>query len=169
MYFKTKLFITAALCIFTTFATAGVTYEEGTRYLSIPTVQIGDTQYNFLVVKIDAATIVSYGSSSKASGAGVAARQCTKANLTQARFDAIKVGMTLDQVNTTMGCQYAPLQLTWGDRNINAGNPPGYDIWQWQAIDTISYIQVYFDSEGKKVVVPGTNPDGYKMGLFLQP
>lgn len=153
----------ALACLLSSGALAykGVTYDETSRQLTVPTVRIGDRWYNNLVVRIDSAELVAYSSTSRADTLPEAGR-CPH-QLKQSQLAAIAPGMTLDQVDTIVGCQHAP--LFYGEP-ITSGAPDPVDVTvQWWG-SGLSYILVTFDREGKQVVA---NTALYKRGAFLAP
>ena len=72
---------------------------------------------------------------------------CTSSNLTLAHYNAIVPGMTLDQVNQTIGCAYYPSEtMRFTD----------FVIYHWLVLSGgISFIEVYFDPSGTIVTPQG--------------
>ncbi len=79
---------------------------------------------------------------------------CSQSNFTLANYNAIAIGMTLQQVNQTMGCQYYP-SMTTHVQSLTVYN--WYDGGQ-------RLIMVWFDSNG--TVTSSQGPDGFKQGTF---
>lgn len=118
-----------------------VSYDVSSRKLRLPSLVIGDTQYNGLVIKLDNITVISPGVDSKVSGPGVPPL-CSpfSAAFTQAQIDAVKNGMNLDQVNQALGCQYSSFGLASGT------NPDGGFEGSWLA--GLNTVIVDFDRNG---------------------
>lgn len=140
-----------------------VAYDEASRELTVPYVILGGVRYNNLVVKLDVVTVVSVDSTSKASGPEAVPEKCTSANISQSRFDAIQIGMTLDDVNSIIGCQYTPfLPQGWLNQNAQLND---FILVRWDD-GGFSSIQVVFDVKGKTVRYP-TSGNIFKYGSFL--
>lgn len=112
-------------------------YDATTRYLSIPSIRVGDTVYSDLVIRLDGMTLISVGAA-VAAGPTVAER-CGASNFTTAKFNAITVNMTVDQVNQVMGCKY---NSTLTQRNTS------YLVYVWDYGQ--SMVAVYFDPDGTR-------------------
>ncbi|MFC4158978.1 hypothetical protein [Chitinimonas lacunae] len=117
-------------------------YDPATNRLTVDSVQVGDTIYTNVVISVG--QIHSIGGSRPATPV---APTCSSANFTTAAFNAIKVGMTLDQVNQTMGCQYdagATIRIQ------------GAVVYRWQSLTpTVKMVQVWFNADGTLVTPPG--------------
>ena len=114
------------------------TFDLDSRYLTLPSVQVGNTIYNNLVIRIDSLAVISVGSVTTAPPPSSAAK-CTAANFTIAKFNQIAVGMTVDQVTNLLGCQYdATFHVVTGAVE--------YDAWDYiDLTKNQSYlIQIYF-------------------------
>ena len=134
------------------------TYDSSTRYLTIPSVQVGETVYRNLVIRLDSFAIVSVESAAAATTpAPVAvAATCTSANLTVAKYNAIAVGMTLDQVNQTLGCS-----------SSTTVRGTAFVFYRWNSTNTSATIGVYFNLAGTTVTgYLGTNI--IKDALYLE-
>jgi len=149
-----------ALTLFAAFVHAEeATYDQATHTLRIPTLVVGNTRYNDLVVKVDNATLVSASSQSKASGPGAVPAICTMSLLTEAKLDKIKLGMSLEQVNQILGCQYSI-------RQVNGSNPGApssyYYIWQavWKSI-AVTYLP------NSDAAIPVDGAESFKWGISL--
>lgn len=149
-----------ALTLCTVFARAEeATYDQATHTLHVPTLVVGNTRYNDLVVKVDSVTLVSASSQSKASGPGAAPAICTMNLLTEAKLDQIKLGMSLEQVNQILGCQYSVRQAN----GSNPGAPSSYYyIWQavWKSI-AVTYLP------NNDAAIPVDGADSFKWGISL--
>lgn len=138
-----RIAILFATALFSAAACAADVYDPSTGTLTIPQVQIGQTYYNNVVVKLNNITVESVGSTAPVSGP--VSQTCTSANFTTATYNAIAVGMTLDQVNQAVGCAYSP-NLTQRATSFTAF------VWS----DSTAHIIVYFDASGSKVTLLGT-------------
>lgn len=83
-------------------------------------------------------------------GASASTTFCESSKVSQAHYDAIAIGMTLDQVNKVMGCLNNPSQTV---RQTN------FTTYGWAAKDDAGlYIQVFFDPTGTTVApISGTS------------
>lgn len=78
---------------------------------------------------------------------------CTLPNgdfLTQAKLDAIQMGMTLDQVNQIVGCLYNPPTQGLGDNCTGCADYP-HEIFSWGSV-MHNYITVNIDNTTHRVV-----------------
>jgi hypothetical protein len=80
---------------------------------------------------------------------------CSQSNFTLANYNAIAIGMTLQQVNQTMGCQYLPSQTMY----ISP-----YIVYIWYD-GGLKMIQVFFDASNNTVTA-SLGPGGFKQGQF---
>ena len=151
--------IITILCLFTgiSFGTSAfaqtATFNNATRFLTIPSVQVGTTVYSNVVVRLDSFAIISVGSETPVSSS--VAATCVTANFTTAKYNAIALGMTPDQVNQTIGCKFNPAftQRTQSFLLIT---------WNFSG----SLMQVYFDPAGTIVTAPlGTDIFKYASGF----
>lgn len=74
---------------------------------------------------------------------------CGPNNFTEAKYNAIVTGMTVDQVNQTIGCKYDPQQTVHG---------PGFVMRLWlntASIAATQMIMVFFDTNGIVLPFPG--------------
>lgn len=125
-----------------------VTYDPVTKYLTIPTITAGDYTYTNLVIRLSEFEYISGVATpvgqtpppTPTPPAGTVSDTCTTANFTAAKFAAIALGMTLDQVSQTMGCKYDP---AW---TLKAGT---FSRYSWIALPKA--IQVFFDVNGTLV------------------
>lgn len=79
-------------------------YDSTTHVLTVPSIQVGNTVYSNLSYRVDSGTILSIGPG-VATSAGVT---CTDANITLDSYNAVAVGMTVDQIDSVFGCAFAP-------------------------------------------------------------
>lgn len=115
------------------------TYNESTRYLTLPSVTVGATVLNNVVVRLDSFAVVSIGGSG---GDNTVAATCGSGNLTLSKFNAIAVGMSLAQVNQLFGCQYAADYVQ---------RSSVFTAYTWVNVNVSSFIYVYFDPAGNFV------------------
>ncbi len=122
-----------------------VTYDPVTKYLTIPTITAGDYTFTNLVIRLSQFEYISgvatpVGQTPPPPPAGTVSDTCTAANFTAAKFAAITLGMTLDQVNQTIGCKYDPV---WNLKSTT------FSRYSW--LSSPKVIQVFFDVNGTQV------------------
>lgn len=133
-----------ALSLFVAITTAGsaiaqtASYDAATRYLTIPSVRVGDTVFSDLVIRLDGIAVISVGATAPATSS--VTDTCAAANFTTARFNAIALGMSLDQVNQVMGCKNNPSLTLRASQYVAHG---------WNNIPAL--IMVWFNPDGTKV------------------
>ncbi len=105
------------------------TYDNNSSILTLDSVVVNGTQYNNVSVLVVDPVVLSIGSEQPyvpATQQSSIQATCTNNNLTTTNFNAIQVGMTLNQVNTIIGCQNDPsgtyrsaacLTYVWHDQN----------------------------------------------------
>lgn len=123
------------------------TFSESNRQLTLPSVQVGNVLFSNVVVRLDAFTVLASGP-----GTPISLGACTEANFTTARYNAIAIGMTPDQVNDTMGCVFTPALTQRG---------PGYVALAWSPASTRGLVVVFFDANGS-VVTPLAGSTSFK-------
>lgn len=78
---------------------------------------------------------------------GAVAATCKSANFTQARYNAIKQGMSLDKVNQALGCAPDP-EFTRRSEKMT--------MYMWQVTEgglvAAKHVQVFFDGSGTKTL-----------------
>lgn len=89
---------------------ARVGYDIKKNILTIPSIVVEGVRYNFPKVRIVSVEVVDPGVSSRApSGLPIcngARDSAVSIRATQEKLDQIQLGMTLDEVNQIIGCQY---------------------------------------------------------------
>ena len=115
------------------------TFDASTNILNLDFVILNNIQYNNVVLKLTNYKVISVGSSAPVTPTPVSGT-CSSANFSTAIFNAITVGMTMNQVNQTIGCSYDPT------RTINIATAV-QNTWLYQNPTTyaVEMIQVYFD------------------------
>ena len=105
------------------------TYDYNSSILTLDSVVVNGTQYNNVTVLLVDPVVLSIGSQqpyNPATQQPSISATCSNNNLTTTNFNAIQVGMTLNQVNTIIGCQNDPsgtyrsaacLTYVWHDQN----------------------------------------------------
>lgn len=131
------------------------TYDAEKKELTIPWVVAGDTAYTFLTIRLDSVKVVDMGTSNKVSGKDAPPKDCPS-NLPKSKYDKIALGMTLEQVNQTLGCQYSQKSFP-GNTNTEStyGNYMVYS-W-WLGGNSGRSIYVAFDPRGKQVISMGAH------------
>ncbi|MGZ5009436.1 MAG: hypothetical protein ACXV74_00575 [Methylobacter sp.] len=152
MYSIRFIFFSLGLFL-TTLAHATSTYNPTTNILTIDSVIDNGVQYNNVVVNLGASfSVISVGSS-----APVVSGTCSSSNFSLAVYNAITVGMTLNQVNQAMGCNYD------STKTINSTNYVAR-TWFYQNASTFALeeIVVYFDPiTGNTVIQPVKFSSGF--------
>lgn len=128
---------------------AADSYDPSTNRLTIDSIQVGGTVYTGVVVTVG--SVISVGGSKQV--ASSVSATCTAANITTASFNAIQEGMSVEQVNQVMGCQYTPALTLKG---------PTFVVYSWAIPSTTTYITVWFDSSGSKVTRLGGSASSFK-------
>ena len=146
---KTKtVALLAALVLTTGIAhaqTAPLVYNQNTRILAIPEVAVGATIYRLeLRYDFDGRLSIISATPILPTSFQVAA-SCGDVNFTTSKFNAITSGMTLEQVNQTIGCK--------NDSTLTVQRP---DALSYAWVDALSYgakfIVVKFNSSGTAVL-----------------
>lgn len=127
-----RTFFAALLLAFAANALAIDTFDAGTSILKMDSVVLGGIKYNGVVVRLKSYDVVSVASSGPYV---VVSDTCSSSNITVPIYNAIAQGMTLDQVNQTIGCKYDP---SFTDA---AGDFVGH-VWRYGT----ALIKVYFDA-----------------------
>lgn len=107
-------------------------YDPATNQLTVDSVTVNGVNYKAVV------TIANVVSVSPVTAAPAA--QCGAANFTTAIYNAIKPGMTVDQVNAVIGCQFTPSLTVRSTGQIQ---------YQWFVSSPTAgtkFILVFFDS-----------------------
>lgn len=95
-------------------------YDVQQNILTIPSIELEGVRYNFPKVRIVSVEVIDAGITSQVpSGFPI----CTSARdagipITQAKLDQVKLGMSLDEVNQIVGCQYEPPVMSIYDHNL---------------------------------------------------
>lgn len=131
-------------------AMATNSFNPTNNQLSLDSVVLNGVVYTNVVVTVNSFTVNSVGNSAPVT----VAQTCTSANLTVANYNAIALGMTLNQVNQTIGCANSP------GATATIGN--SYTSYGWINVSLTggvsTTIGVAFDITGTVVtVVPGTD------------
>lgn len=123
-------------------------YDPASNRLTIDSVQLGNTVYTNVVVTVG--NVLSVGGSHAASSPVTAT--CTPTNFTTAKFNAIALGMTLDQVSQVMGCVNNPAMTQ---------RSTSYVAYAWTGgVGSNALIMVFFDVNGSAVTPIGNVPGG---------
>ena len=129
------------LLLFSAATAKADTFDPATNTLTLDSVIVGDQKYFNVVVRIDQFTVLGVGSSVPIGGVN---ETCGAENFTIDKFNAIQVGMSIDQVNQVIGCKFDPgsavrtgglVTYTW--MNFSAGN--------------VQFISAFFDESSLKI------------------
>lgn len=124
-------------------------YDVQQNLLTVPSLQIDGVRYNFPKVRILSVEVVDTGIISQAPAALHICVPGADA-ITQSKLDLIKIGMTLDDVNQIMGCQYNP---PFNSINDSCANCPdhSFEIFNW-GFGMSNVISVNIDNTTRRVV-----------------
>ncbi len=121
------------------------TFNPNNNVLTLDSIVVDGIQYNNVVVILNGYNVLNIGSSAPyvapsdvAPSAPSSSDTCTADNLTNAKYNVVGIGMTLDQVNQIFGCKYDPL-LTY--------RSPLAIVYTWHAGNRI--VNVFFDTLGR--------------------
>lgn len=131
-----------AMIFFSNAAVALDTFDPASKNLTIPSVQVGGTVYTNVVLRLDSFAVISVGGSQ----APTVSEVCSKSNFSNQIFNAINLGMTLSQVNSTIGCMYTPSRT---------GRSSTFTSYTWTVVEQALAIVVYFDANGNLVTNQG--------------
>lgn len=124
-------------------------YDEQENVLTIPSLALNGVRYNFPKVRILSVEVVDTGIVSQAP---TELHVCDPSvdRITEGKFDLIKMGMTLDDVNQIMGCQYNPPVNSVHDNCYGCGNY-SYETFSWNhGISNV--ISVHIDNTTHRVI-----------------
>jgi len=127
-----RAYFAALSLVFSVNALAIDTYDATTNVFTVDAVVLNGIQYNNVVLKLNAYDVISVGSSAPY---GQVTDTCSSANITVPIYNAIVAGMTLAQVNQTIGCKYSPALTTAIGDHVSHG-------WNYGG----AIIIVYFDA-----------------------
>ncbi len=135
-----QLFLLAALSLSAVTAQAD-TFDPATNTLTMDSVIVGDQKYFNVVVRIDQFTVLGVGSSVPIGGVN---EICGTENFTIDKFNAIQSGMSIDQINQTIGCKFDPGSA------VRTGGLVNYH-WMNATGGNVQFISVFFDESSLKV------------------
>lgn len=121
-------------------------FDEATRQLTLPVVRLGGTNFLNVTVRLDQFEVLGVGATEPVEPPP-AAGQCTTANFTREKFYGIVGGMTVQQVNTLMGCAYNPAYTI---------SMPYFLQFTWQAVDGPASMSLSVDTSGTRVLASDT-------------
>lgn len=104
-------------------------YDVEQNIITIPSVQIDGVRYNFPRIRPLSFEVIDTGIVSQVP-AGSHVCVSGRDAITQANFDLIKIGMTLDDVNKILGCQCNPPEKSVHDNCIGCANY-SYESFSW--------------------------------------
>lgn len=121
----------------TCFADGGDTYNSSNGQVLFPSITVGNTIYTNVIITVGQILAVGGSSPVPTTSNTTVAATCNSSNFTTAKFNAITAGMTLLQVEQTIGCLYSPY-LT--QRTVSSV------IYAWN--NGSPMIVVWFDANG---------------------
>lgn len=124
-------------------------YDDPTRQLFMPSVQSGNLFYSNVLLRLNSYTLLSAAPALPL--VPVVSAVCTGMNFTLPRYEAISVGMTLEQVRRLIGCNQTS--------NFSLADNPGVRRIRWQETGSEKDIVVFFDASSLSVLADG-NPSG---------
>lgn len=118
-------------------------FNPANSQLTLPSIRIGLTTYNNVVLRLDSVAVISADPVS-----GTIAETCIPSNFNADKFNAVVPGMTLNQVNQLMGCKPNPARTN--------RSSSGYVTYEWDdQTDQYAYLstrmEIYFDAGGSTV------------------
>ena len=139
-------------------------YSVSANTLTLPTINVGNINYNNLTIKLDKVTVVGNVSSSIVSGPNALPTLC---DMTIRQYDKIQLGMTIDQVNQTLGCQYT----NKGGLGDDYPSDHNYTTFSWwNGNDAMRAVNVYFDKSAMYVTLnPLSRVETPNVKVFKEP
>lgn len=122
---------------------AANTFDLGSNVLHLDSLIIGATVYNDVTVRITPVEVLGVGSSAPLNYG----KNCD--TLTPAKYNAIQLGMGLDQVQSLLGCTYK-------DVTASSVNGVAFVVGNFvhTGADGVQVIQVWFDGAMQRVIDP---------------
>ncbi|GAB1385154.1 hypothetical protein MASR1M59_03020 [Melaminivora sp.] len=136
-------------------AHAEATYDPATQILTVPSIEIAGVRFNFVELKITGNEVVRFSSSSQ-STAGLPRICDPYTGVTQRNFNKIQNGMTLDDVNRLLGCQYKPPVQTLEEACNHTCGPYSFRAYTWVANGP--FVVVNFDKQTGLSVSKSASP-----------
>jgi len=123
------------------------TFDPSTNTLTLNAVIANSTQYNNVVLNLVEYQVISVVSDPAVTPTPTPTPigACSDINFTDSIFNAIKLGMTLDQVNQTIGCIFDP-SFTVGSSSFTTRK------WVYLNGSTIKVLSVDFDPKTNIVI-----------------
>ena len=155
--FFCKCFI--ALLLFFSVNAFADTYDANTNVLNVDEVILGDYVYKNIKIRLDSVTLIS---NDPPVPVPPVSATCSDSNFTTDIYNAITVGMTMSQVEQTIGCNYDPsgTQAIGADCVVN----------KWRYYQTgsyeMKYILVYFDG-ADQIVAPCDGIYKYRVWILI--
>jgi len=134
-----KKFISACALVCMTAVGHAQTFDLSTRTLVLPSVQVGNTVYHGVTIRMDNFTVLGVTSSS---AVNTVSATCSTLAFTSAKYSAIRIGMTIQEVKNLLGCEYAGYYTTRTNTNVR---------YVWATSNFSANIAVYFDITGEYV------------------
>jgi len=128
------------------------TYDESTRYLTLPTVSVAGTTYSNVVIRVDTFAVISAGTSTPTPPAPTC-------SVSLATYNAISLDMTRAEVNQIVGCA--------NDSGYTLTNE-SFTVLGWK--DSYRTLFVYFDAATGNIVTSptgSTDPASFKRAIGL--
>ncbi len=154
-----KYLASLALVLAANSAMAIDTFDPATNKLSLDSVVVNGTVYSNVVITVNSYAINAVGASAPyVPVTAPVTAACTSANFTNARFNAIALGMSFSQVTAIMGCANNP---------TFSQHQGVFTIYGWSWLNPSTFqtmlISVWFDSTGTIVsdAYSGQAPTAY--------
>ena len=149
------MIIRSIVAIVASFILTGQAYATRTGYdveqniLTVPSIELEGVRYNFPKVRIVSVEVIDTGIVSQAPAD---LHVCFSGidSITQEKLDAIQIGMTLDEVNQIIGCQYNPPALSIHD-NCTGCADYSFEPFSW-GFGMSNVISVHIDNITHRVV-----------------
>lgn len=124
-------------------------YDVQQNILTIPSIELDGVRYNFPKVRIISVEVIDTGIVSQAPAElHICVRNVDA--ITKEKLNAIQVGMTLDEVNQIMGCQYNPPINSIVD-NCTGCADSSFELFTWGP-GLSNMISVHIDNSTHRVV-----------------
>ncbi len=130
------------------------TFDPATNTLTMESVTVGNQKFFNVVIRIDQYAVLGVGSSVPIDS-GIS-ETCGAVNFKNDKFNAIQIGMPIDQVNQIIGCKPNP------NTTVRSN---GHAMYQWNSIPAYQSITVIFEESSLKVT--GLAGSSFKMSTGL--
>lgn len=111
------------------------TFDSNTNVLTLDSVTVGNQIFTNVIVRLDQYNVISVGSSQPMQSSENTI--CGSDNFTPESYNAIQIGMSLDQVNQIIGCNFDPNSIV---------RASGLVVYRWSIMEpNLMFISVKFN------------------------